>query len=165
MDVLYPFCQKSTGNINKHYLIKVPKGLAPDPARHTTSAELCSHQPRLLVGRGRHHLAPKHSQWDAIRKRSIGLFLVTDCGSFASSPRIFHTPVLSKPHSTEGPSIGSSLTFEGHISQSCGADIHSLHSFFAGIRSLIFSAAACGIRPSPCMGIDAPIASPTFNLG
>ena len=142
--------------------IKVPRGLAPDPARHITSAELYSHQPRLLVGRGRHHLATKHFQWDPIRKRWIGLFLVTDCGGFAVSPRSFHTPVCSKPHSRESPSIGSSLTFEGHISQSCGTDIHSVHSFFAGIRRLILSAAAWGIHPSPYMGIDASIEPPAF---
>ena len=70
---------------NTHYLIKVPKGLAPDPAWHTTSAELGSHQPRLLVVRGRIHSATKHSQWDAKRKRSIGLFLVTDCRDFCSA--------------------------------------------------------------------------------
>ena len=58
----------------------------------------------------------------------------------------------------------SSLTFEGHISQSCGADIHSVHSFLAGIRRLILSAAAWGIHPSPCMEIDAFIASPALNL-
>ena len=72
---------------NTHYLIKVPKGLASDPAWHPTSAELGSHQPRHLVGRGRHHSATKHSQWDAIRKRSFGLFLVTDCGGFCSVPQ------------------------------------------------------------------------------
>ena len=38
------------------------EGVAPDPTWHTTSAELESHQPRLLVGRGRHHSATKHSQ-------------------------------------------------------------------------------------------------------
>ena len=96
---------------NTHYLIKVPKGLAPDPVGHTTSAELGSHQPRLLVGRGRHRSATKHSQWDAMRKRSVGLFLITDCGGFAVSPR-FHIPMRSEPHSRESPSIGSSLTFK-----------------------------------------------------
>ena len=58
-----------------------------------TSAELGSHQPRLLVGRGRHHLPTKHSQWDAIRERSFGLLLITDCGGFAVSLRRFHIPV------------------------------------------------------------------------
>ena len=91
-------------------------------------------------------------------ERSFELFLVTDCGGFAESPRRFHTPVHSEPHSRESPSIGSSLTSKGHISQSCGADIHSIHSFLAGTRRLIFSAAAWDINPSPCMGIDASIA-------
>ena len=139
--------------------IEVPKGLAPDPAWHTNSEELGSHQPRLLVGRGRHYSATKHSHWDAIRKRSFGLVLVTDCGGFAVSPRRFHTPIRAAPHSRESPSIGSSLTFERHISQSCGADIHSVHSFLAGTRRLIRSAAAWSIHPS-CMGIGASIASP-----
>ena len=103
------------------YLIKVPKGLAPDPAWYTTLAELGSHQARLLVG--------------------------------------------SFPHFRGGLSIESSFTFEGHILQSCGADIHSVHSFLAGTRRLIFSAAAWDIHPSTCMGIDASIASPAFNLG
>ena len=87
-------------------------------------------------------------QWDSIRKRSFGLFLVTDCGGIAVSPRRFHTPIPSLPHSRESPSIGSSLTFEGHISQSCGADIHSVHSFLTGTRRLILSAAAWGIHTS-----------------
>ena len=43
-----------TSALNTHYLIKVPKGLAPDPAWHPTSTELSSHQPRLLMGRERH---------------------------------------------------------------------------------------------------------------
>ena len=149
---------------NTHHLIKVPKGLAPDPAWHTTSAELGSQQPRLLVGRGRCHLATKHSRWDAIRKRSFGLFLVTDCVGFAVSPRRFHTPVNSEPHSRESPSIDSSLTLEGHISQLCGTDIHSIHSFLAGTHRLVLSATAWGIHPSPCMGIEANIASLAFNL-
>ena len=114
---------------NTHYLIKVPKGLAPDPAWHTTSEELGSDQPRLLLGRGRHHSTTKYSQWDTIRKRSFGLFLVTDCRGFAVSPRRFHTPIRSAPHSRESPFIRSSLPLEGHISQSCGADINSVHSF------------------------------------
>ena len=68
-----------------HFLIKFPKELAPDPARHTTSAELSSHQPRFLMDRERHHSAAGHSQWCAIRKRSVGLFLVADCGGLAVS--------------------------------------------------------------------------------
>ena len=72
--------QAPTLVFNTHYLIKVPKGLVSDPAYHNTSVELGSQQPRLLVGRGRHRSVTKHSQWDAIRKRSFGLFLVTDCG-------------------------------------------------------------------------------------
>ena len=36
-------------------LIKVPKELAPGPAWHTTLAELSSSQPRLRMGRERHH--------------------------------------------------------------------------------------------------------------
>ena len=150
---------------NTHYLIKVQKWLASDPAWHTTSVQLGSQQLRLLVGRGRHHSATRHSQWNAIRKRSFGLFLVTDCGGFAVSPRRFHTPICSLPHSRESPFIESSLTFEGHRSQSCGADIHSFHSFFTATRTLIHSAAAWGIHPSPCMGIDTSIASPAFSLG
>ena len=149
---------------NTQYLIKVPKGLATDPVWHTTLEELGPHQPRLLVGRGRHHSGTRHSQWDTIRKRSFGLLLVTDCGRFAVSPRRFHRPIRSAPHSRESPSIGSSLTFEGLISQSCGADIHSVHSFLADTRRLIRSAAAWSIHPSSCMGIDASIASPAFNL-
>ena len=150
---------------NTHYLIKVPKGLAPDPAWHTTSAKLGSHHTRLLVGRGSHHSASKHSQRDTIRKRSFGLFLVTDCGGFAMSPRRFHTPIRSLPHSRESPSIEFLLTFEGHISQLCGAGIHSVHSFLLGTCRLILSAAAWGIHPSPCMGIDASIAFLAFDLG
>ena len=145
---------------NTHYLIRVPKGQASDPAWHTTSAELGSHQPRILVGRGRLHSVTKHSQWDATWKRSFELCLVTDCGGYAVSPRRFHTPICSSPHSRESPFIESSLTFEGHISQSCGADIHSFHSFFTGTRTLIHSAAAWGIHPSPCMGIDASVKPP-----
>ena len=91
---------------------KVTKGLTLDPAWHTTSAELGSHQPHLLVGRGRHHSATKHSPWDAIWKRSVGMFLITDCGGFAVSSRRFHTPIRSELHSRESPSIGSSLTFK-----------------------------------------------------
>ena len=157
--------QSPTPVFNTHYLIKVPKGLAPDPAWHTASEELGSYQPRLLVDQGRHHSVTKNSQWDFIRKRSFGLFLVTDCGDFAVSSRTFHAPISSAPHSRESPSIGCSLTFEGHILQSCGADIHSVHSFLAGTRRLIRSAAAWGIHPSSCMGIEASIASPAFNLG
>ena len=145
---------------NTHYLINVLKELAPDPHGTPSSAELGSHQPRLVVGRGRHHSVTKHSQWDAIRKRSFGLFMVTNCGGLAMSPRRFHTPIRSLPHSRERPSIGSPLTFEGHISQSCGADIQSVHSFLTGTRRLILSAATWGIY----MGIDAFIASPAFNL-
>ena len=140
--------QAPTPMFNTNYLIKVPKGLVPDPPLHRTTAELGSHQPRLLLGRGRHYSAPKHSQWDAIRKRSFGLFLVTDCGGFAVSPRRFHTPIRSLPHSRESLFTESSLTFEGHISQSCGANIHSVRSFLADTRRLILSAAAWGIHPS-----------------
>ena len=81
------------------------------------------------------------------------------------SPRRLHTPIRSLPHSRESPSLGPSLTFEGHIAQSCGADIHSVHSFLAGTRRPILSAAAWGILPSSCMGIDASVASSAFNLG
>ena len=157
--------QAQTPVFNTHYLIKVPKGLAPDPTRHTTSAELGSQQPRLLVSRGRRHSLTKHSEWDTIRIRSFGLFLVIDCGGLAVSPRRFHAPKRSLPHSRESPSINYSLTFEGHILQSCGADIHSVHSFPTGTRRLILSAAPWGIHPSPSMGVDAFIASPVFNLG
>ena len=122
-------------------------------------------QPRFVVGRGRHHSATKHSQWYAIQKPSFGLFLVTDCGGFAVSPRRFHTPVHSETHSRERPSIGSSHTFEGHISQSCGADIHSVHSFLTGTCTPILSAAVWGIHSSLYMWIDASIAPPAFNLG
>ena len=72
-----------------------------------------------------------------------------------SIPWRFHTPIRSLPHSRESPSISSSLTFKGHISQSCGADIHLVHSFLTGTRRLILSATAWGIHPSQCMGIDA----------
>ena len=157
--------RSNTGSDNTHYLIKVPKWLAPDPAWHTTSAELGSHQPLLLVGRGRRLSATYHSQLDATREQLFGLFLVTDCGGFAVSPRRFHTPIRSLPHSRESPSIEASLTFEGHISQSCGTDIRAVHSFLAGTRRLILSAAAWGIHPSLWIGIDAFIASPAFNLG
>ena len=81
------------------------------------------------------------------------------------SPRRFHALIHSGPNSRERLSIGSSLTFEGHISQSCGADIHSVHSLVEDTRRLILSAAAWGIHPSSCMGLDASIASPAFNLG
>ena len=157
--------QAPTPVFNTHYLIKVPKGLAPDPAPLTTSAKLGSHQPRLLVGLGRHHSVTNYSQWDDIRKRSFGLFLVTYCEGFSVSPRRFHTPIRSLPDSKERPSIESSLTLKGHISKSCGAVNHSVHSFIAGTRRLILSAAAWGIHPFSCMGIDASIASPAFNLG
>ena len=57
------------------------------------------------------------------------------------------------------------LSHSKDTSQSCGANMHSVHSFLTGTRRLNLSAAAWGIHPSPCMGIDAFIASPTFNLG
>ena len=60
--------------------------------------------------------------------------MVTDFKGFAVSPRRFHTPIRTLPHSRDSSSIESSLRFEGHISQSCGADIHSVHSFLAGTR-------------------------------
>ena len=78
-------------------------------------------------------------------------------------PRRFHTPIRSLPHSRERASIGSPLTFEGHISQSCGADIRSVYSFLTGTRRLILSAATWGIHPSACMGIDAFIGHPSRN--
>ena len=87
------------------------------------------------------------------------------CGGLAVFSKRFHSPIPSLLHLIESPSISSSLTFEEHIPQSCGADIHSVHSFLIGTRRLIFSAAAWGIHPSPCMGIDASVASPAFNLG
>ena len=80
-------------------------------------------------------------------------------------PRRFHTPIRSFPNSRESSSIESSLIFEGLISQSCDADIHSVHLFLAGTCRLILSAAAWGIHPSSCMGMDAFIASPAFNMG
>ena len=46
-----------------------------------------------IHGQTGHHSATKHFQWDAIRKRSFGLFLVTDCGGFAVSTRRFHTSI------------------------------------------------------------------------
>ena len=79
--------------------------------------------------------------------------------------REFSTPFHSEPHSRESSSIGSSLTFEGHILQACGADIHSVHLFLAGTRRLILSAATWCIHPSPRMGIGASIVSSAFNLG
>ena len=49
----------------------------------------------LFVCRGRHHSATKHSQWDAIRKRSFVPFLITDCGGFCSvSQEIPYTNLL-----------------------------------------------------------------------
>ena len=79
--------------------------------------------------------------------------MVTDCGGFAVSPRRFHSPIRSLPHSRESPSKDSSFRFEGNISQSCGVDIHSVHSFLLGIH------------PSSYIGIDASIAFPAFKLG
>ena len=81
-----------------------------------------------------------------------------------SVPQEIPTPIRSLPYSRESPSIRSSLTFEGHISQSCGADIHSVYSFLTGTHRLSFSAAAWGIHPSPCIEKDASIASPAFSL-
>ena len=46
---------------NTHFLIKIPKGLTPDPAWHTTSAKLGSHQPHPLMNRKRHHKATGHT--------------------------------------------------------------------------------------------------------
>ena len=69
------------------------------------------------------------------------------------SPERFHTPVHSEPHLRESPSIGSYLSFEGHISRSRGTDIHSVQSFLAGTHRLILSAAFGGIHPSPCIGM------------
>ena len=46
----------------------------------------------------------------------------------------FQSQIRSLPRSRESPSIESSFTFKGHISQSCSADIRSLHSFLAGSR-------------------------------
>ena len=156
--------QAPTPVFNTHYLIKVSKRLAPHPAWHTTLAELGSRQPRIFFGRGRHHSVMEHSQWDAKRKPSFGLFLVTAFGVFAVSLKRFHTPLRAFPHSRESPSIESSLTFEENISRSCSADIHSVHSFLAGTHRLILRAAAWVIHSSPCMGIDASIASPAYNL-
>ena len=59
-----------------------------------------------------------------------------------------------QPHSRESPSIGSSLTIKGHISQACGSDIHSVQSFLTGTRRLILSAHSHGKMPvyrAPCI--------------
>ena len=81
--------QIPTPVFNTHFLIKVPKELAADPARHTTSVELSSHQPHLLMGRERHHSAAGHSQWGPIRERS----LFSNCGGLAVSSQ--ETPFTS----------------------------------------------------------------------
>ena len=91
------------------------------PDQGPEAAGFCSACHTTLTELGSQQSATKYSQWDAIRKRSFGLFLGTDCGGLPVSPRRFHTPTHPLPHSRESPSISSSLTFDGHISQSCGA--------------------------------------------
>ena len=88
-----------TSVFNTHYLIKVPKGLAPDPTRRTTSAEPGSYQPHLLMGQERHHQLAGQPQWGAIRERSVGLFLVEGCRELQCPLRRFYTPVHSQLHS------------------------------------------------------------------
>ena len=48
---LFGATQTPMSVFNTHFLIEVPKGVAPYIALHTTSAELSSHQPRFLMGR------------------------------------------------------------------------------------------------------------------
>ena len=78
---------------NTYFPIKVQKGLAAHLAWHTTSAELGSHQPHLLVVRERYHQAAGHSQYGTIRERSVGLFLVAGCRGLQCPLRRFHAPV------------------------------------------------------------------------
>ena len=82
-----------------HYLINVPKGLALDPTWRSTLAEPGSHQPRLLIGRERHYQPAEHSQWGAIRERSVGLLLGAGCRGLQCPLRRFHLPVHSQLHS------------------------------------------------------------------
>ena len=139
-------------------------GPYPDPAWHTTSAELGSQQSRLLVGWRRHHSATKHSQWDAIRKRSFGLFLVTDCGGFAVFPKRFHWLIRSLPQLRESPSISSFLTFEGHISQT--SRWHSFSTLIPRRHSQTYSQRRCLGHTSFSMHGDRRVYSvPRFQPG
>ena len=108
-----------------HTTCQVPKGVAPNPAWNTTSALPAGcHKETIVCTVLSHRLR---------RLRSV--------------PRRFHTPICSLRHSRESPSIESSLTFEGHISQSCGAHINLVHPFLAGTRrfihTLYVSSVAC----------------------
>ena len=51
------------------------------------------------MGRERHHQPAGRSQWGAIRKRSVGLFLVAGCRGLQCPLRMFHPPVHSQLHS------------------------------------------------------------------
>ena len=150
---------------NTHYLIKVPKGLASDPAWHITSAELGSHQLRHFVGRGRHHSATKHSQWDAIRKRSFGLFLVTDCGGFCSVPQeIPYTKSLLVSFKRETVYRFSSHIRMTHITvrRRC----HSISSLISNRHSQTHSQRRCLGHTSFFMHGDGRVYSvPRFQLG
>ena len=149
---------------NTHYLIKVPKEEAPDPAWHTILGRARPTSTWRPCGPGKTPLGdevlPVGCHTETIVWTVFGHRLQRLCRGFA-----FHTPIPSLTYSRESPSIESSLTFKGHISQSCGADIQSVHSFLTGTRRLILSVAAWGIHPSSYIGIDASIASPAFNLG
>ena len=77
------------------------------------------------------------------RRRSVGLFLVTNCGGFAVSLRRFHTPIRSEPHSRESPFIGSSLTFK---------DIYHSHAALSFIQSTHSSQALTDPFSAPLPG-------------
>ena len=98
-------------------------------AHHLERARLTSTSPPR--GPGKTPLGDEAFPVGCYTETIVWTVLVTDCGGFAVSFRRFHTPIRSALHSRKSPSIGSSLAFEGHITQSCGADIHPVHSFLA----------------------------------
>ena len=103
-------------------------------------AELGSHQPRLQVGRGRHHSVRSTPSGMPYGNDRLDCFWSQTAEALQCPPGdSIHQ--FTQLHSRERPSIGSPLTFEGHILQSCGADIHLIHSFLTGTRRLILSAA------------------------
>ena len=83
--VIVHACQAPREGLKLLGLIKVTKGLAPDSAWHTTSAELGSHQPHLFMGREKTPLGGRALPVECHSRTIIWTDLSRDYGGFAVS--------------------------------------------------------------------------------
>ena len=147
--------------------IKVLKGLAPYSAWHTTLAELTSHQPRLLIGRERHHSGRSTPSRVSYGNHQLECFSSQNAEALqVSSQETPLTSLLVAPFGTEP--ANRLFACKLHLSQSRDAVIHpSTFSSFTLLRhSQTHTRRHClGHTSFFIHGDKRSIAYPSFSLG